>query len=49
MKCDKCGTLLENNEIQGSYESRGEFWGSPCSEFVVYGYQCKACGFMEEF
>ena len=49
MKCDECGNELHDEEIHSVYEDRGEFWGAPCSEEIVTGYECKECGHKEAF
>ena len=49
MNCDECKAELQDEDIHSVYESRGEFWGAPCSEEVVTGYTCKNCGHTEEF
>lgn len=53
-KCLECGHLFEEGEQARWEESRGEFWGSPCSESmsgcpICKGYyeeavKCKICG-----
>lgn len=48
-KCRECGAELIEEDYYGGNESRGEFWGAPCSEYVVYGYVCHECGYKEEF
>jgi len=47
--CHKCGTKLDDEDIRTSTESRGEFWGAPCSETIVVGYKCHGCGYTETF
>lgn len=47
--CDDCGHPLNDEDYQGEYESRGEFWGAPCSEYVTTGYSCSNCGHHENF
>lgn len=46
--CENCGGKLDDEDIHQVSESRGEFWGAPCSETVIIGYKCK-CGFEEKF
>lgn len=48
-ECGGCRALvnfskLEYGEITSHYESRGEFWGAPCSENVVDVFICPNCG-----
>jgi hypothetical protein len=47
--CESCGHLLDDEAIASVYESRGEFWGASCSEQVLTGYKCQACGFENKF
>jgi hypothetical protein len=47
--CTECGARLDDENIHSVWESRGEFWGAPCSEQVLTGYTCQACGHEEEF
>lgn len=44
-KCNKCGDIVDEEEITSSYwEDRGEFWGRSCSEKMVeIDYECKKC------
>jgi len=49
MKCDECDKELVDEEIITVFESRGEFWGAPCSEEVVIGYECVNCGHSEKY
>lgn len=52
-RCNECGHLFEEGEQSTWSESRGEFWGSPCSEKMsgcplckgeyVQVEQCKIC------
>jgi len=49
MKCDECKKELLDEEIITQFESRGEFWGAPCSEEIVTGYKCSSCGYSEDF
>jgi len=47
-RCPSCCKLLDEEEgYEGNYESRGEFWGSPCSEYVVTKIKCIYCGYEE--
>lgn len=53
-KCVECNHIFDEGEQAVWYESRGEFWGSPCSERMTgcpvckgdYDevVQCKECG-----
>jgi hypothetical protein len=47
--CGNCGEKLDDDDIRQVWESRGEFWGAPCSECMVVGYCCHECGWEEEF
>ena len=47
--CENCGEKLDDEDINQVSESRGEYWGAPCSEMVVTGYSCSKCGYEEEF
>lgn len=47
--CCDCGTKLDDEDIKTSTESRGEFWGAPCSETIIVGYKCPSCGHNETF
>lgn len=42
--CELCYEELADDDVFGEYESRGEFWGAPCSEYVAHGYVCHSCG-----
>ena len=52
--CKDCGKVFDGDEIERRYESRGEFWGVPCSEEIAVcprcggdfneAKQCKICG-----
>ena len=52
--CEECGKVFEEDEICTWQESRGEFWGAPCSEEMegcphckgsfVKAKECKVCG-----
>ena len=48
-RCNECGHKLDDEEYETEYENRGEFWGSPCSECIVTGYNCNNCGNYERF
>jgi len=39
---------IPNELIRIVHEGRGEFWGAPCSEPVVYGWTCPDCGHYNE-
>ena len=53
-KCLECGHIFDEGEQAVWYESRGEYWGTPCSERMtgcpvcLGGYleieMCKGCG-----
>lgn len=47
--CTDCGAKLDDEDIKTATESRGEFWGAPCSETIVVGVHCHTCGFDETF
>jgi len=47
--CESCGERLDDEEVNSCYESRGEFWGAPCSENIVTGYKCGNCGYEVTF
>jgi len=48
--CSNCGEKLDEEfDIHGVNEGRGEFWGAPCSEYVITGYHCHSCDYEEEF
>lgn len=40
-KCTECGTLFEEGEEAVWQESRGEFWGMPCSETMRGCPECR--------
>ena len=46
--CNECGNKLKDEDIKTQNESRGEFWGAPCSETIVIGFKCSSCGYEEE-
>jgi hypothetical protein len=46
--CSSCGFPIKDEDWIKSSESRGEFWGAPCSETIVTGYCCSKCGHTEE-
>ena len=35
---------VDRETVKGAYEFRGEFWGTPCSEWVPYSFCCPKCG-----
>lgn len=41
LKCRDCGYEFEDGEQTTWYESRGEFWGNPCSEAMDGCPRCK--------
>lgn len=53
-KCVDCETVFEEDDIAEWEESRGEFWGVPCTERVSgcprckgdfkRAYECESCG-----
>jgi len=47
--CTDCGEKLDDEDIRTASESRGEFWGAPCSETIVVGFECSSCGYKETF
>lgn len=47
--CAECGAVLDDEDFTRQYESRGEFWGVPCSECITTGYECSKCGNSETF
>lgn len=47
--CAECGHPLDDEDFTSTLESRGEFWGAPCSERVTTGYTCGFCGHNETF
>jgi rubredoxin len=46
--CSNCHTYLADDAITWVSESRGEFWGTPCSERVPTGYTCQSCGYTDK-
>lgn len=40
VKCSDCGWKGEPEELKAVQESRGEFWGIPCSETMYYCPNC---------
>lgn len=47
--CEKCGRELDDEDLHSVWESRGEFWGAPCSENILIGYKCGGCGYENKF
>jgi hypothetical protein len=51
--CIECGHVFDEDEIVAWKESRGEYWGTPCSELIsgcpkckgdyVETYRCSVC------
>ena len=39
--CIECGHIFDEDEISVWQESRGEYWGTPCSESVSGCPRCK--------
>lgn len=39
--CTECGKVIDEEDIVYVEESRGEFWGSPCSETMTYSPCCE--------
>ena len=48
-RCEKCHHLLTDDELEGAYESRGEYHGTQVSEYIIHSYKCKECGNDEVF
>lgn len=48
-RCSGCGKLITDEEHISECESRGEYWGVPCQECVVIGYECSNCGEQENY
>jgi uncharacterized C2H2 Zn-finger protein len=46
--CSNCHKELDDDAITWTWESRGEFWGQPCSERVPTGYTCNKCGHSDQ-
>jgi hypothetical protein len=46
--CSECGEKLDDEDIITSTESRGEFWGAPCSETIITAFKCSHCGYRED-
>ncbi len=45
--CNDCGKVFEDDELATWEESRGEFWGMPCTETMT---GCPFChGDVEEY
>ncbi len=47
--CDECGHPIDDENYIGEYEDRGEYWGSPCTEYVTTGYLCDNCGHVGKY
>ena len=41
--CEHCGAIFDEPRLSTHYESRGEYWGFPAYEKMVYAY-CPECG-----
>lgn len=39
-RCLACGKLFDEDEVKKVEESRGEFWGFPCTETMYYSPCC---------
>ncbi len=48
-KCPECNEPMIEEHYITVWESRGEFWGAPCSEEIVTGYKCPFCGELTDF
>ncbi len=48
-RCAECGCLLSDDDYETTYESRGEHFGTPCSEQITTGYCCHTCGNTEDY
>lgn len=46
--CPECGSAIGDDDFEGTYESRGEFHGAPCSEWIPKRFICPECGNEEE-
>lgn len=46
-KCNDCGEVFD--EPKYVQESRGEFWGAPCSETMAYCPHCESEDFEEYY
>jgi hypothetical protein len=42
--CPWCGKKYSDDDFHYVRESRGEFWGAPCSEEVIDYITCHYCG-----
>lgn len=42
--CPWCGNKYADDDYHTVWESRGEFWGAPCSEEVIDYVTCHYCG-----
>lgn len=47
--CGNCGEKLDYEDIHTTRESRGECFGTPCSETIVVGYKCSKCDYEEKY
>jgi len=47
--CASCKFKLSDENFSTVFESRGEFWGAPCSEEICTGYECPNCGHTEQY
>jgi len=45
--CANCGEKLDDEDIKITFESRGECWGTQCSEEILTGYKYRNRGFFE--
>lgn len=39
-RCMSCGKLFDADDVKKVEESRGEFWGMPCTETMYYSPCC---------
>lgn len=39
-RCLGCGKLFDVDDVRVEHESRGEFWGMPCTETMYYSPCC---------
>ena len=46
--CSDCKKEIQDEDLVTINEER-EFWGAPCFEEIVIGYECSKCGHKEDF